>query len=71
DSASFQSFGHGGFTGTLIWADPKCNLSYVFLSNRVYPDAENNKIITMDIRTNIQQVFYDAINSFKLANSKQ
>jgi hypothetical protein len=37
----------------------------------VYPDAENNKIITMDIRTNIQQVFYDAINSFKLANSKQ
>jgi beta-N-acetylhexosaminidase len=69
DSASYLSFGHGGFTGTIIWADPEYNLSYVFLSNRVYPEAENNKIISMDIRTNIQQVFYDAIISYNIADS--
>jgi CubicO group peptidase (beta-lactamase class C family) len=68
DSASFTSFGHGGFTGTLVWADPENKLLYVFLSNRVYPDAENNKIISLDIRTNIQQVFYDAISSYKQKN---
>ena len=60
-SASFKSFGHSGFTGTYIWADPINNLIYVFLSNRVYPDASNRKIIEMNIRTNIHQIFYDAI----------
>lgn len=60
-SASALSFGHSGFTGTYIWADPENNLIYVFLSNRVYPDASNRKIIDMNIRTNIHQVFYDAL----------
>ena len=34
---------------------------YIFLSNRIYPTAENTKLIKMDTRTNIQQVIYDAI----------
>jgi CubicO group peptidase (beta-lactamase class C family) len=60
-SASEESFGHSGFTGTFIWADPLSKMVYIFLSNRVYPDAENNKISDMNIRTNIQQVVYDAL----------
>lgn len=57
--ASSESFGHTGFTGTIAWADPKYNVNYVFLSNRTYPDAENRKITTMNIRTDIQKVIYD------------
>jgi len=64
-SASTHSFGHSGFTGTITWADPKEDLVYVFLSNRVYPNAENNKLLKMNIRTDIHQVFYDAIREAK------
>jgi CubicO group peptidase (beta-lactamase class C family) len=62
ESASSESFGHSGFTGTYAWADPENNTVYIFLSNRVYPDAANWKLIRMDIRTKIQQVMYDAFN---------
>jgi beta-N-acetylhexosaminidase len=65
DSISQASFGHTGFTGTMAWADPEEDIVYVFLSNRIYPDAENKKLLKMDIRTNIQQVIYDAIKKGK------
>jgi len=55
---SGKSFGHSGFTGTFFWVDPKYNLIYIFLSNRVYPDAENRKLITSGIRTQIQEEIY-------------
>ncbi|KQC34618.1 beta-N-acetylglucosaminidase [Nonlabens sp. YIK11] len=58
---SDSSFGHSGFTGTYTWADPEEELIYVFLSNRVYPDANNRFIISENIRTNIQQIIYDSI----------
>ncbi len=61
ESASMESFGHTGFTGTIAWADPVYNLIYIFLSNRVYPTADNKKLINQDIRAKIQQVAYDAI----------
>jgi beta-N-acetylhexosaminidase len=60
-SASPQSFGHSGFTGTYIWADPENGLVYVFLSNRVYPDASNQKLEKMNIRTRIHQAMYDIL----------
>ena len=59
--ASPSSFGHSGFTGTYAWADPENGLVYVFLSNRVYPDMNNGKILKLDIRTNIHQLFYESI----------
>src|SRR5690606_2847592 len=58
-----EAFGHQGFTGTVTWADPVENVVYVFLSNRVYPNAGNKKLSEMNIRTDIQQVFYDAIKA--------
>ncbi|MCO6483607.1 MAG: serine hydrolase [Flavobacteriales bacterium] len=56
DSASSASFGHTGFTGTMVWADPANGTIYVFLSNRVYPDADNKRLQRMNIRTDIQTV---------------
>jgi CubicO group peptidase (beta-lactamase class C family) len=60
-SASAESFGHMGFTGTYIWVDPENGLVFVFLSNRVHPDADNNKLSGMNIRPKIHQLFYDTI----------
>lgn len=62
-SASSSSFGHSGFTGTYAWADPENGLVYIFLSNRVHPDMNNPRIMEYDIRTNLHQVFYDAIEN--------
>lgn len=59
--SSMASFGHTGFTGTFVWADPENDLVVVFLSNRVYPDANNNKLAQNDIRTKIHNLFYDAV----------
>jgi CubicO group peptidase (beta-lactamase class C family) len=61
DCVSHLSFGHTGFTGTMAWADPEEDIVYIFLSNRVYPNADNKKLLSMDVRTNIQEVIYDAI----------
>jgi CubicO group peptidase (beta-lactamase class C family) len=59
--ASANSFGHTGFTGTYIWADPDTDLIIVFLSNRVNPDAEPNKLVQLGIRTQIQETLYRAL----------
>ena len=61
-SASPQTFGHTGYTGTCVWADPKYNMLFVFLSNRVNPDGgENVKLFKMNVRTNIQEAIYRAM----------
>jgi CubicO group peptidase (beta-lactamase class C family) len=39
---SDRAFGHGGFTGTVLWIDPQLDLFYIFLSNRVHPDGKGN-----------------------------
>jgi beta-N-acetylhexosaminidase len=59
--ASLQTFGHQGFTGTCYWVDPEENLIYIFLSNRVYPDAENKKLTTLGVRNKVMDVIYDAL----------
>lgn len=60
DYASEETFGHSGFTGTIVWADPKYDLIYVFLSNRVYPTQENRKLIEMGVRKNIMNAVYES-----------
>jgi beta-glucosidase-like glycosyl hydrolase/CubicO group peptidase (beta-lactamase class C family) len=60
-SADRSSFGHTGFTGTMAWADPKSGLIFIFLSNRSFPNATNNKLAKENIRPKLQQIFYDAI----------
>ncbi len=61
NSASDLTFGHTGFTGTAVWVDPKEDLVYVFLSNRVYPSASNQKLIRNRTRQRIHDVAYKAI----------
>jgi CubicO group peptidase (beta-lactamase class C family) len=59
--ASQLSFGHTGFTGTFVWADPENQTLFIFLSNRVYPTRRNSAINTLNIRTEMHQAIYDAI----------
>jgi len=58
--ASPQTFGHTGFTGTCVWVDPRDNLVYVFLSNRVNPNV-GSKLSSLNIRPRIQDAVYAAI----------
>ncbi|NNK09928.1 MAG: serine hydrolase, partial [Flavobacteriaceae bacterium] len=61
-SASVESFGHSGFTGTFVWADPKYQLVFIFLSNRVYPSRDHRQLYELNIRTSLHQVFYDYLD---------
>lgn len=60
-NVSPSTFGHTGFTGTCVWVDPACNLIYIFLSNRVTPNGDNNKLLKMNVRSNIQNIIYEAM----------
>src|SRR5690606_5688198 len=59
--ASSDSFGHTGFTGIYAWMDPKEDLLYLFLSNRVLPTRDNTSLYKLNTRTQIQQILYDAV----------
>ncbi len=59
--ASPETFGHTGFTGTCVWVDPKQDLVYIFLSNRVTPTRDNNKLSQLLIRGKIQDAIYRAL----------
>ena len=60
-AASAKSFGHTGYTGTLVWVDPANELLFVFLSNRVHPTRDNTTIYELDLRPRIHQTLYDAL----------
>jgi len=60
-SASPESFGHSGYTGTFVWVDPVSEITYVFLCNRVYPTRRNEELYNMNIRSEILQAIYDSI----------
>ncbi|RMF04206.1 MAG: class C beta-lactamase-related serine hydrolase [Bacteroidetes bacterium] len=60
-AASPASFGHSGYTGTFVWADPETELLYLFLSNRVYPTRANRVIYTRNIRPRIHAAIYKAL----------
>ncbi len=57
---SDKSYGHSGFTGTYVWVDPEYNFIYVFLSNSIHPSIENKRLLRHNVRTKIQQLFYEA-----------
>ncbi len=59
--ASPLSYGHTGFTGTIVWNDPENQLVFIFLSNRVYPTRRNFGITQLNIRVRMHQAIYDAI----------
>lgn len=54
-------FGHSGFTGNWVWADPENQLVFVFLSNRTFPNEENRKLIQENIRTKAIEIVYSGM----------
>lgn len=64
-AASSHIFGHQGFTGTVVWCDPKEELIFVFLSNRVCPAAEPNNLAKSGIRLKAHELIYKGIRQQK------
>lgn len=64
-SASKSSFGHTGFTGTMVWVDPEEDLIYVFLSNRVHPSRRNKPFDKFNPRSRCHEAAYEAIRRYK------
>lgn len=50
---SGESYGHSGFTGTLVWVDPKYDYFMIFLSNRVHPSRTQSGIYETNVRSKI------------------
>ncbi len=59
--ATPETFGHTGFTGTCFWVDPKNDMFYIFLSNRVSPTRNNPNFGRISARSHIQSLIYRAI----------
>jgi beta-N-acetylhexosaminidase len=66
-SAPDGTFGHLGFTGTCVWADPENELIVIVLANRTYPSMDNSKFITEDYRPKIQEIVYQALAAGRVA----
>lgn len=60
--ADNYTYGHQGFTGTVIWCDPKEKLIFIFLSNRVCPNTEPNKLSQSKIRLLSHELIYKGIH---------
>jgi CubicO group peptidase (beta-lactamase class C family) len=58
-NVSKLSFGHSGYTGSLLWIDPEKNLIFIFLSNRVYPDRTYRNIYELNVRPQIHDLIYE------------
>ena len=63
EKASDSTFGHLGFTGTCVFADPEHDIIFIFLSNRTYPSMNNNKFGKKNFRPRVQTVIYDSLIS--------
>ncbi len=61
EEISPKSFGHLGFTGTMVWADPEEDIVYIFLSNRTWPKMANPLLSKLNIRSETQRLIYLAI----------
>jgi CubicO group peptidase (beta-lactamase class C family) len=56
------AFGHSGYTGTFVWVDPKYNLVYICLTNRVYPDDNKTYGVSkVNLRAKVLDYVYGEI----------
>ena len=68
EAAHKSTFGHQGFTGIVVWCDPVAKLTFVFLSNRVYPSCYPNKLSQSRIRLKAHELIYEGLQMMKNAN---
>ncbi|MBR5638695.1 MAG: serine hydrolase [Muribaculaceae bacterium] len=61
DEATSETVGHTGFTGTCYWIDPKNDMIYIFLSNRVCPTRDNPAFSRVSARSHIHSLLYQSI----------
>lgn len=61
DEATAETVGHTGFTGTCYWVDPKNDMIYIFLSNRVCPTRDNPAFTRVSARSHIHTIIYNSI----------
>ncbi len=54
-------FGHLGFTGTCFWVDPKHELIFIFLTNRVNPSRDNDAFNALNPRPRILEQVYRSL----------
>jgi len=54
------SFGHTGFTGCVVWANPRTNFIYIFLSNSIHPKATNKRLRRYKIREKVYNTILNA-----------
>ncbi|MEN8121326.1 MAG: serine hydrolase [Bacteroidota bacterium] len=59
-------FGHSGFTGCVVWANPRTNFIFIFLSNSIHPKATNKRLK----RYRIRQQVYDAVLAAQIRPSE-
>ena len=63
--APVSVFGHTGFTGTAVWADPKNNIVYIFCTNRTYPGGNNQTFNNREYRIKVQTLIYKALAGYE------
>jgi len=56
-----RSFGHLGYTGTSLWIDPERQLSISLLTNRTWPDCQNQAI--KQVRPAVHDAVVEALES--------
>lgn len=59
--AGEATFGHTGFSGTCVWADPERELVFVLLTNRIFPDAKNDRFNRYNVRGRVHREVYQAL----------
>ncbi len=64
EECSEKAFGHLGFTGTSVFADPEHDLVFIFLSNRTFPTMENKVFNRKNYRPRIQSIAYRSIFAY-------
>ncbi|HEY1010773.1 MAG: serine hydrolase domain-containing protein [Daejeonella sp.] len=56
------AYGHSGYTGTYVWVDPKYNMIYICLTNRVYPDDNKTYGVSkINLRARVLDYVYEEI----------
>jgi serine-type D-Ala-D-Ala carboxypeptidase len=58
---SKRSFGHTGFTGTSLWCDPERGLAVTMLTNRTWPDGQNQTI--KEVRPKVHDAIVSALEN--------
>ena len=69
--ATNGTYGHKGFTGTCVWVDPENELIYIFLTNRIYPNYHNTRLMRKKIRQRVHSVVYRALNSYCVPETEE